>query len=57
MFFMSCNSHAFTSVYCCLVVTCLEKADLLSLVRDVYCTCIFDTFPCGIMCNVLYLIG
>ena len=30
------------SVYCCLVVTCLERADLLALVCDVQlCNCYF----------------
>ena len=47
MLFLSCVSHAFASVYCCLVVTCWERADLLALVGDVYC--IFVTFPCGIL--------
>ena len=51
--FLSCVSHAVTSVYCCLVVTCWERADLLALV-DVYC--IFVTFPCGILGQVWYLI-
>ena len=32
VFFVSCVSHAFESVHCCLVVTCWEKADLLALV-------------------------
>ena len=45
-FFVPCVSHAFTFVYCCLVVTCWERADLLALVGDVYA--IFVTFPCGI---------
>ena len=36
VFFVSCVSHAFTSVHCCLVVTCWERADLLALVGDVY---------------------
>ena len=54
MFFVSCVSHAFASVYCCLVSTCWERADLLALVGDVYC--IFVTFPCGILCQVWYLI-
>ena len=36
------------------MVTCLERADLLALVGDVYC--IFDTFPCGILGQVWYLI-
>ena len=35
MLFVSCVSHAFASVHCCLVVTCLERADLLVLVGDV----------------------
>ena len=43
MLFMSCDCHAFASVHCCLVVTCLERADLLTLVCDVYC--VFVTFP------------
>ena len=33
--FMSCVCHAFASVHCCLVVTCLERADILALVCDV----------------------
>ena len=52
--FVSCVSHAFTSVHCCLVVTCWEGADLLALVRDVYC--IFAIFPCGILGQVWYLV-
>ena len=54
MFFVSCVSHAFASVHCCLVVTCWERADLLALVGDVYC--IFVTFPCGILGQMWYLI-
>ena len=54
MFFVSCVSHAFTSVYCCLVVTCWERTDLLALVGGDYC--IFVTFPCGILGQVWYLI-
>ena len=53
-FFVSCVSHAFASVHCCLVVTCLEWADLLALVGDVYCMSV--TFPCGILGQVWYLI-
>ena len=35
--------------------TCLlERADLLALVGDVYCT--FVTFPCGILSQVWYLV-
>ena len=54
MLFMFCDGHAFASVHCCLVVTCLERADLLALVYDVYCG--FVTFPCGILGQVWYLI-
>ena len=46
MLFMSCVCHIFTSVYCCLVVTCWVGADLLFLV----------TFLCGILGQVWYLI-
>ena len=52
--FLSCVSHAFTSVHCCLVVTCWEMADLLALDGDVYCD--FVTFPCGFLGQVWYLI-
>ena len=54
MFFVSCVSHAFSSVQCCLVVTSWERARLLALGGDVYC--IFDSFPCGILGQVWYLI-
>ena len=53
MLFKSCVCHAFTSVHCCLVVACWERADLLALVCDV---CVFVTFPCGILGQVWYLI-
>ena len=33
--FMSCVCQAFSSVHCCLVVKCWEKADLLALTCDV----------------------
>ena len=51
---MSSVCHAFTSVHCCLVVTCKEKADLLALVCDVNCD--FVTFSFGILEQVRYLI-
>ena len=31
MLFMSSVCHAFSSVHCCLVVTCWERTDLLAL--------------------------
>ena len=46
--------HAFTSVYCCLAVTCWQKADLLALV--VMFNCVFVTFLCGILGQMWYLI-
>ena len=51
MLFTSSVCHAFASVHCCLVVTCLERADLLSVVSDVNVT-----FPCAFLGNVCYLI-
>ena len=54
MFFVSCVSHAFASVHCCIVIICQERADLLALVGDVYC--IFATIPRGILGQVWYLI-
>ena len=51
---MFCVSHSFASVYCCLVVTCWERADILAIVGDIYC--IFVTFPCGILGQAWYLI-
>ena len=52
--FVSCIFHAFASVLCCLVVTCLARADVLAIVGDIYC--IFVTFPCCILGQVWYLI-
>ena len=54
VFFVSCVSHAFASVHCCLVVTFWKRPDLLALVDDVYCT--FVIFPCGILGQVWYFI-
>ena len=31
---VSCDSHAFASVKCCLVITCWERADVFALVGD-----------------------
>ena len=42
------------SVYCCLVVTCWERAVPLALVCGV--KLFFVNFPCGILCEVWYLI-
>ena len=51
MFFVPCVSHAFAAVHCCLVVTCWERADLLALVCDAYCS--FVTFPCGMVLDCI----
>ena len=51
---MSCVSHSFAPVHCCLVVNCLERTDLVTLVGFV--TCIVVSFPCGILGQVWYLI-
>ena len=47
MLFMSFVFHDFASVHCCFVVTCWERADLLSLF--VMFNCAFVTFPRGIL--------
>ena len=52
---MFCVSHAFESVHCCLVVTCWERVDFLAPDGDVYC--IFVSFPCGILCQVWFLVA
>ena len=54
MLSMSCVCYAFASVYCCLVVTCWERAGLLAPVGGVLLY--FVTFPCGILGQVWYLI-
>ena len=51
---MYCVCHAFTSVHCCLVVTCWKRTDLLLLF--VMFNFIFVTFTCGILGQVWYLI-
>ena len=48
---MSCVSHAFSSVRCCLVVTCWERDDLLALVGDVFC--IFVTPGSGVVLDCI----
>ena len=52
--FMSCVSHAFVSVHCCLVVTYWEG--LTSWLLFVISNCDFVTFSCGILGQVWYLI-
>ena len=45
----------FASVHCCLVVICWERADILSLLCVMF-SCVFVTFPYGILGQVWYLI-
>ena len=52
---MSLVWPAVLSVHCSLVVTCWEMANLLTLLY-VMCSCVFVTFPCGLMGQVWYLI-
>ena len=54
MLFLYCVCHAFASAHCCLVVTCLERADLLALILKL--NCVIVTFPFGILGQVWYLI-
>ena len=49
--FVSCVSHAFASVHGCLVVTCLERADLLALVGDVYCIFVLSHVVFWVRCG------
>ena len=53
--FVSCVSHAFAYVHCCLVITSWKRAELFSaFVGDVYW--FFVNFPCSILGQVWYLI-
>ena len=51
MIFVSCVSHAFASVHCCLVITCRERADLLALVGDVYCSLLLSHMVSWVRCG------
>ena len=41
----------FLSVHCSLVVTCWERASLLALLNNMF-SCVFVTFPCGVLGRV-----
>ena len=47
--------HAVMSVYCSLVVTCWERANLLALLYVMF-SCVFVTFLCGVLGQVCYLV-
>ena len=55
LLFMFRVCHAFLSVHCSLVVTCWERANLLALLY-VMLSCVFVTFPCGVLDQVWSLI-
>ena len=44
-----------SAVLSCLVVTCWERADLLDLLYVMF-SCVFVTFPCGVLGQVWSLI-
>ena len=54
--FVICVSlyHTVLSVSCSLVVTCWERADLLALFSVMF-SCVFVTFPYGVLGQVWYL--
>ena len=47
--------HAALSIHRSLVVTCWERAGLLALLCVMF-SCVFVTFPCGVLRQVRYLI-
>ena len=56
--FMLFLFHVFNAVlfvHCSLVVTCWERADLLALLYVMF-SCVFVTFPYGVLGQVCYLI-
>ena len=55
LLFIFCICHAFLSFYCSLVVTCWERIDLLARLY-VKSSCVFVTFPCGVLGQVWCLI-
>ena len=52
---LAINVYFAVSVPCSLVVTCLERADLLAILY-VMLTCVFANFPYGVLDQVCYLI-
>ena len=54
-YFCVCLCHTVLSVSCSHVVTCWERADLLVLFYVMF-SCVFVTFPYGVLGQVLYLI-
>ena len=50
--FHVCLYHTVMSIHCSLVVTCRERANLLALFCVMF-TCIFVTFPYGVLSQVI----
>ena len=50
-----CLCHTLLSVSCSLVVTCWERADLFAILC-VMLSCVFVTFPYGVLGQMWYLI-
>ena len=55
LLFMFRVCHAFLSVLCSLVVTCLERVCTLALLCVMF-SCVVVTFPCDVLGQVWYLI-
>ena len=55
LFIICASCHTVLSVPCSLVVTCWEKADILGLLCVMF-SCVFVTFPYGVLGQVWYLI-
>ena len=49
------STHAFLSVHNSFVVTCWERTNLLALLCVMF-SCVFVTFPSGVLCQVWLLI-
>ena len=52
VWYVICVCHVVLSVHCSLMVTCLEMNNLLYVMFS----CVFVTFPCGVLGQVWYLI-
>ena len=55
MLFIIRVCHALLSVQYSLVVTCLERADVMAFLYVIF-SCVFVTFPYGVLGQVWYLI-
>ena len=55
LLFMFPVCHSVLNVYCSLVATCWEGANLLAVLYVMF-SCVFVTFPCGVLGQVWYLI-